>query len=59
MLRSKDGYVLKPMLKPTQAKTEIKFYEGLALSPYTALQPFIPKYYGTAHVKIECYGKSM
>lgn len=55
MLKHKDGYVLKPMLKPVQAKTEIQFYEGLARAPHAALQPFIPKYYGISHVKIESY----
>ncbi|KAK3914326.1 Inositol polyphosphate multikinase, partial [Frankliniella fusca] len=55
MLRHKDGYVLKPLLKPAQAETEIKFYEGLATAQHSALQPFIPKYHGIAHVKIESY----
>lgn len=57
MLKHKDGYVLKPLLKPVHAKTEIEFYEGLATAPYVNLSPFVPKFYGTANVSLECYSK--
>lgn len=58
MLKHKDGYVLKPLLKSDHAKTEIEFYHGLASASYAGLMSFIPKFYGTAQISMEMYSKN-
>lgn len=55
MLKHKDGFVLKPLLKQTQAKTELEFYKGLASSPHVDLTPFIAQFHGTAKINIGSY----
>lgn len=57
MLKHKDGNILKPLLKPAQAKTEIEFYEGLAKSPHAALLPFVPKFYGTGSINLQSFSE--
>lgn len=57
MLKHKDGHILKPLLKPIQAKTEIEFYEGIATSPHAALLSFVPKFYGTGSINLQSFSK--
>lgn len=56
MLSHKDGYVLKPILKPGEAgQREVIFYEEVASSGDSAakeLRKFIPKYFGTTDIKV-------
>lgn len=57
MLKHKDGSILKPLLKPIQAKTEIAFYEGIATSQHAALLSFVPKYYGIGSINLQSFSK--
>ncbi|XP_066994550.2 inositol polyphosphate multikinase isoform X2 [Anabrus simplex] len=55
MLRHKDGYVLKPLIKPVQAQRELKFYEELQVATDQAsieLRRFVPEYFGTTTLSI-------
>ncbi|XP_017790126.1 PREDICTED: inositol polyphosphate multikinase [Habropoda laboriosa] len=55
MLRTSNGRVFKPVIKPLLGKREITFYENLQISQdpvMIQLKSYVPRYYGTAELQI-------
>lgn len=59
MLKHKDGYVLKPVLKPIHGIREAKFYKDLQLASDAEsieLKSFVPEFLGTSTLSVKDKG---
>ncbi|KAF6207470.1 hypothetical protein GE061_015916 [Apolygus lucorum] len=53
ILKSADGFVLKPVTKHPQSETEIGFYESIFIhEKYACFRPFVPEFKGTTVLNI-------